>query len=475
MNFTSSSFLTSRENVVKSKPAWRSNYTAKTYVAYVFGLFLVFCTVVSIILVIFFSRDQNVSTHAPITANAWRKVSDSVKPAVTDTSSDASFLKHIWYEADILTPELLIKGGSNTYEKWASEWRNIDWNVTDLSKGIVIAAGDYHHFTSAYMLIRQLRYHGCSLPIELWHLESELTDDHKACLLPYGVLTRCLDHWIPLTRKHTYSIKVLSIYMSSFTHVLYLDADNNVLQNPEFLFTCKEYVQGGEALFWPDYWPLEIDESGCFTQMTTKSIGKRTMNSYQQESGQMVVNKDRYFGELWAVFRILETGLEGMFPGPFNFGDKDIFHFTWHARQKPYTFIKSRVACIATKFLDVKTQRVQGIAMGQHSPDGTLLFVHQNHAEWTSRHDDTDWWVHVKRHIYDYEGGVEFETWNPIGRTKISPFKAEAGTVEHDYMTFLHNLRSKFWYQQFYSIKGNAFSQNTTLTIINGSQSQNSF
>jgi alpha 1,2-mannosyltransferase len=51
-------------------------------------------------------------------------------------------------------------------------------------------------------------------------------------------------------------LKVFAILFSSFRDILYLDADNNVVRDPRYMFENESYKQKG-ALFWHDFWLLK--------------------------------------------------------------------------------------------------------------------------------------------------------------------------------------------------------------------------
>ena len=57
-------------------------------------------------------------------------------------------------------------------------------------RGIVICAGGAKNFPCAWVAVKMLRYLGCTLPIELWHLGArEMTPAMRALTAPLGV--RC--------------------------------------------------------------------------------------------------------------------------------------------------------------------------------------------------------------------------------------------------------------------------------------------
>jgi len=121
-------------------------------------------------------------------------------------------------------------------------------------RGIVLCGGG-SYFPCLWVCVRVLRSLGCTLPIELWHLgPREMTEEMKALLQPYDVVFRdafAVARQFPVRRLDGWELKPYAILNSNFSEVLYIDSDNVVVRNPEFLFDTELYQQTG-ALFWPD-------------------------------------------------------------------------------------------------------------------------------------------------------------------------------------------------------------------------------
>jgi len=123
-------------------------------------------------------------------------------------------------------------------------------------RGIVTCAGGDKYFPSAWVQINMLRYLGCTLPVELWHLgRQELTEDMAELVKPLGVT--CVDaHQVreryPSRILNGWEVKPYSIIHSGFEEVLFLDADNVPVVDPGFLFDTPQYREFG-AVLWPDY------------------------------------------------------------------------------------------------------------------------------------------------------------------------------------------------------------------------------
>ena len=57
-------------------------------------------------------------------------------------------------------------------------------------RGIVICAGGLRYFTNAYVSASVLRRHGCTLPIQFWHLgPAEMTDEMRQLVAHLDVTT----------------------------------------------------------------------------------------------------------------------------------------------------------------------------------------------------------------------------------------------------------------------------------------------
>jgi ADP-heptose:LPS heptosyltransferase len=230
-------------------------------------------------------------------------------------------------------------------------------------RGIVICGGGLKYFTCAWVCIRMLRKFGCELPIELWHLgESEMDPEMKSLLAPWRV--ECVDAYevakvFPVRRLGGWELKPYAILHSRFQEVLFLDADNVPVKNPEFLFETNAFKKTG-ALFWPDYGQFEK------TRVIWKNCGLVQPDAPEFESGQMVVDKSR----CWAALALAMWFNEH---SDFYFqhlhGDKETFHLAFEKLKQPYHLISTPI------------HRLPG-TMCQHDLDGRRLFQHRNNNKW---------------------------------------------------------------------------------------------
>jgi len=354
---------------------------------------------------------------------------------------DAEKLEYIWNKVEARADRTMIIPSPVLRD------RQVSWDSRKYGheRGIVIAAGGYDYLTNAYVLVRQLREHGCTLPVEMFHLRGEIPSKGIKELFA-GIGVDCREIQADLygyTPKNKFSIKVIAIFLSSFKECMYLDADNNVLRDPTYLFDHPAYTETG-ALFWPDYWPLDT-KAECYKNMHPKPKVS-DLNAYAQESGQIVMDLTKHSQHVWSVFLCLENDLMEMFPEPCNHGDKDIFHTSFDAAQVPYQFVQHRAASIG----DGQGESYQGVGMGQYDPDGKLLFIHQNMINWTDRLTAyTQEWKLCKSFNRTAGGQVLPYSWRPVPENLVDTAEITYRTEEfgHD---VVQELRANEAYKSAY-------------------------
>ncbi|MBI3870887.1 MAG: hypothetical protein HY299_20345 [Verrucomicrobia bacterium] len=231
-------------------------------------------------------------------------------------------------------------------------------------RGVILCAGGTRYFTCAWVCIQRLRQSGCALPIELWYLgDDEMTDEMIQLLEPWGVV--CVDaHQVrathPFSELGGWELKAYAIARSRFAEVLFLDADNVVVRNPEYLFDTREYLETG-AMFWPDYGRFEK------TEEVWRLLGMDRPDHPEFESGQMLIDKRR----CWEPLRLaLWFNEHSDFFYRFLHGDKETFHLAWRKWERPFHFIHTPIHTVAW-------------TMCQHDPSGERLFQHRNSDKWS--------------------------------------------------------------------------------------------
>lgn len=252
-------------------------------------------------------------------------------------------------------------------------------------RGIVICGGGLRYFTCSWISINLLRHNGCTLPIELWYSKGELNDEIIEKLKDFNVACKNVDEISPIPLEG-YSIKPFAIINSSFKEVLFLDADNNSIGDPTYLFDYEGYINTG-AVFWPDFWKTDVQNP------IWKIVESEDYEEYEQESGQMLINKE----QSWTALNLaMYFNLNREIYYKFLLGDKDTFKFAWKALKKNYTMTPTPVGyCGYPSVLNKLFSG--GVAMVQHDFDGKILFIHANMSKWDVVKEDEYLWKKIKR------------------------------------------------------------------------------
>ncbi|NQT38737.1 MAG: hypothetical protein HQ581_14680 [Planctomycetes bacterium] len=231
-------------------------------------------------------------------------------------------------------------------------------------RGIVTCAGGARYNTCAWVLVKMLRRLGCTLPVQVWHLgPSERDESWIAAIKPLGV--DCVDAHVvrrryPHDRLSGWPLKPYAMLHSPFSEVLFLDADNVPVADPTYLFADPAYRATG-AMFWPD---------GLRTPRSSrrwKIFGVPYRDEWEQESGQILVDKRRCWKELslcdW-------YNRNAHFFYRFVYGDKDTFRFAWHRLGRPFAMPDRPITMLPH-------------TLCQHDPAGRRIFQHRCGAKWT--------------------------------------------------------------------------------------------
>lgn len=310
-------------------------------------------------------------------------------------------------------------------------------------KGIVVCAGGIKYFTSAWINISMLRKLGCTLPIEVWYNGNELNGETIAALEGLGAKCKnCRDY--SKSDLAGYALKPFSILYSEFKEVLYLDADNNCLRDPSYLFDSEEYKQYG-AVFWPDFWTTDK------VNPIWEVIGSNDYDSIEQESGQILVDKEQCWKEL-NLCMYFNFNREDYYK--LLLGDKDTYKFAWKALHTEYYMVPTSVGLCGT---DDPSDGFCGITMVQHDLKGDIIFLHRNWFKWDIMNDDEVMWTTIKR--YKPGGAKKTFSWKLItkegakfrfldigGEVVLTSFTEPFGDYELQCLEILGNLRNDALY-----------------------------
>jgi alpha 1,2-mannosyltransferase len=266
---------------------------------------------------------------------------------------------------------------------------------------------------SAYASIRVLRDElKCDLPIELWYRRKEM-EGVVGSMVPLQQLggEGISFHEIDDKKATGFGAKVFSIYHSYFDSVLFLDADNVPVRDPSFLFDTPEFKETG-AVFWPDFWhPRHTIFNIHGQSLLWELLDQRFVNMFEQESGQLVIDRRRHAAPLELVkFYTFHT--------PNHFikfqlvhGDKDLFRLAWLKLKAPFHMIDAPPAVAGKAF----NNTFCGMTMVQHDAEGEVLFLHRNTRKLTG--EPKRQYVHLKT-LAALRAKKKLLLTRPGGRTK---------------------------------------------------------
>lgn len=239
----------------------------------------------------------------------------------------------------------------------------------------MVAGGKYAK--RAFQSVQKLRQNGCQLPVQIFYLG---VDELPDLLLYDFENTEFHDIRVDCPDIKGWPAKAYAIARSKFTEVLFLDADNEPLQNPEQLFDLECYQSTG-AVFWPDICLIGHPSNVWFNKYFfpinkypfPKSVAKYLQMEnklYQQESGQMLIDKKRHVQPLLAL---LYLNAKSDVVYKYLFGDKDTFQIAWALCNHP-SFMVQPPPDFGGTYIDgdfIPFSMVQ-----KHPYNGTSLFMH---------------------------------------------------------------------------------------------------
>jgi len=338
-------------------------------------------------------------------------------------------------------------------EKLKFEWKEFVANTSPYpdiykGKGIVMCAGGLKYFTCAWVAMNMLRRQGCILPVEIWYTGEELTLETIEVLETFNVKCKNAADYSS-EEVESYCLKPFAILHSEFKEVLYLDADNNCMTDPAYLFDCEEFKTFG-AVFWPDFW--KTGRNNPIWQI----VDSADYEAIEQESGQILINKERCWRELNLC---LYFNLNKEYYYNMLLGDKDTFKFAWVALRSSFHMIHTPVGQCG--YTDIATGFFHGFSMVQHDPSGNILFIHRNMLKWDITQEDERVWKQIKRFksmsgLKFRAGTVMFEGNIPgitffdlMGDTEVIDFTEYFGDFETKCLGFLRELRNSEFYARF--------------------------
>lgn len=329
-------------------------------------------------------------------------------------------------------------------------------------EGIVISGGGAY-MAGAMVTIVQVREVGSKLPIELIVNSKEEYDEYICkdlgkkfnfkCIIIEEEIGKELIEEMKITK---FQLKIVGLLVSSFDHVIVLDADNMPLKNPDELLTTKSYLET-EFLLWPDLWQRTISLSYYeIAGFTPGEIVKRgglengrshldyfsrprdkahfhdlegIPNHISTETGQMVFSKNKHYRSfiLALYYNIYgETHYWRMlFQGSPGEGDRDTFVPALHVFNEPYNVVE-RATWLAG-FQNSK-DRFQETTIVQYDPELSYTYT----KAWRR-------WLKTNGH----DTRMHFNQANDFTRSLVKKFRELDLAVPKPSVFFLHVHRPK--------------------------------
>lgn len=239
------------------------------------------------------------------------------------------------------------------------------------TRGLVTTAGGVY-LPIAVISLRMIRQSGSTLPMEVF-LASRAEYDHKVCeeLFP-SLNARCVvleDIFKSAgvsVKVEKYQFKSMSIMLSSFEEVLFLDSDAFSVFSPDKLFETEPFKSTGLVL-WPDFWyPSESPLFFDIADIEMPSLSEKSST----ESGQIMFSKAKHSDSIMLSGYYNLYGPDYYYPlqsqGAPGEGDKETFGWAALAMGKSLYAVKAKVVALGHHTAD---GQFRGSAMGQHDPE----------------------------------------------------------------------------------------------------------
>ncbi|KAG7663758.1 uncharacterized protein J8A68_002705 [[Candida] subhashii] len=299
----------------------------------------------------------------------------------------------------------LKKSHSAFLNKMMNDWPDdllIQNKFNDFMKGdgiVYLAGGKYNQLV--FLSIKILRSNGSRLPVEviipkaadydIQFCERILPTLNGKCKLMTDYLPRYFNNKI-----EGFQLKNIALLISSFERVLYLDADNLPIRNPDVLFNNKPFTDK-HLVLWPDFWrrstsptyyeiadiPIDPnfmvrnsyikgDPRGAPTDPSHYSLHdtKNSIPEASSETGQLLINKRHHFRTLVLAMYYNYFGPDYFYPlfsqGAAGEGDKETFIAAAHRLDLPYYQVNE----FNREFgpMNAKSKKRELFAMGQYDP-----------------------------------------------------------------------------------------------------------
>lgn len=263
--------------------------------------------------------------------------------------------------------------------------------------GIVyLGGGKYNQLV--LLSVSLLRLTGSKLPVEvIMPTKGDFDIDLCNSVLPAmngrcKIMTDFLPQSLVKSLKN-FQLKSLALLVSSFKNVLYMDADNLPVRNPDLLFSNEPFVSQ-HMVVWPDLWRRSTsphfydiaaiahdptyrmrtsyfpgDPKGAQGGQVSFHDTKGTIPEASSETGQFMINKEKHARTLFLSVYYNYYGPDYYYPlfsqGAAGEGDKETFIAAAHKLGLPYYQVKE----FNREFGPVKSNgKREYFGMGQYDP-----------------------------------------------------------------------------------------------------------
>lgn len=255
--------------------------------------------------------------------------------------------------------------------------------------GVVMVAGGPKYGPLAWHNIQRLARHSPGLPVHVFALdEAELEhwSMREAARQPHVTVSHLRQ--TEVGQHIGWKCKIQAILESHFSQVLFLDADNQVLEDVRPLFRMPAFQDQG-AVFWPDTvkmyeqrrlrvsyqpeWTVKL--WGTFMSKPSPLFIRRLgVNlTYEHESGQMLFDKTRV--NVIAALRLVEVMCDHhKLSFELFHGDKDLYQLGFAFMDTPFHQVDFRPGFVG--FVDKKGVFQNTGLIQRHPADGRPLFLH---------------------------------------------------------------------------------------------------
>lgn len=325
-----------------------------------------------------------------------------------------------------------------------------EWQSYKGTQGYVLIGGGRYSWLS-YLVIKQIRATGSTIPIELFIPSSmEYEKDFCETALPrYNARCNVFDDKLGTKLAQDYGIggyqyKMLALLSSKFENIIYLDSDNFPVRNPEFILNSEIFKETG-LILWPDAWArttnpkfyeianVKVNEKKVRYNKYDEVQGKKPLEEYSfkdswyhtfegtipdptSETGMMVINKTKQLKTLLLSLYYNVYGPNHYYPlmtqGSAGEGDKETFIAAAHVLGEPwFQTLKQFLWTGYTSKVDNKfTSKALGHydpIQSQTDPDGDLdiVFMHLSYPKYYPNWlvDNHDLIYELGEHIRMYE------------------------------------------------------------------------